>query len=115
MNSLKWSLVGLLVVAALIGNYQFSDQSMLIRIIAMLLVLGTAFFIALKTPHGKKLTRFATDSKSELRKVVWPSRKETIQTTIIVMVMVTIASVFLWGVDALLLQLVAWITGYGAV
>lgn len=115
MNSLKWFLVFSLLAAGVIGNYHFSDHSLVVRLLAFLLVGGLAFFLALKTDSGKKLSRFALESKTELRKVVWPSRKETGQMALIVIAMVAVVGVFLWGVDALLLRVVAWLTGYGAV
>ena len=47
----------------------------------------------------------------ELRKVVWPTRQETIQTTLIVVAMVVVAALILWGLDKVFFWLVAWLTG----
>jgi preprotein translocase subunit SecE len=115
MSSFKWFLVFTLIAAGVAGNYYYSDHSFLLRLVAFLLLGGAAGFLALQTDSGHKLSRFASGAKTELRKVVWPSRRETGQTTLIVIVMVSVVGVTLWGIDALLLRVIAWITGYGAV
>lgn len=114
MNSFKWTIVLALIVLGLFGNYHFSDQSLLVRVagvcVASLLALG----VALQTNNGKRFWRFAMDARIELRKVVWPNRQETVQTTMMVLGVVAIISLILWGVDAVLLRVIAWLTGYGA-
>jgi preprotein translocase subunit SecE len=114
MNSLKWAVVFALIGLGVAGNYHFSDQSLLIRIISLLALAAVAVVIALQTDKGKRFWRFALDSRNELRKVVWPNRQETVQTTVMVLGVVAIVGLILWGVDILLLKIVAWLTGYGA-
>jgi len=114
MDSLKWTVVFTLITVGIVGNYHYADQSTLVRIILLLVIACVAFFTAYKTSKGQRFWQFAMDAKAEVRKVVWPSRQETIQTTLIVLAIVTIVSLILWGVDAVLLKAVAFITGYGA-
>ena len=114
MNSLKWAFVIFLLALGVAGNYHFSEQSLLIRIVALLVMASLAFAIALQTDKGKRFWQFAVDSRGELRKVVWPTRHETLQTTAMVLGVVAIIGLILWGVDTLLLKIIAWIIGYGA-
>lgn len=114
MDSFKWAVVFALVGVGVIGNHQFADLSILIRVIALLLISALAIVIALQTNKGKNFWQFAQSARNELRKVVWPSRKETIQTTVMVLSIVAVVGLILWGVDASLLKLIALITGYGA-
>lgn len=114
VNSLKWAVVLVLILVGLIGNYQFSDQSLLVRLSAFGVLTILAIVVALNTDKGKLFWRFANDAKTELRKVVWPTRQETIQTTIMVLAIVGIVALILWGVDILLLKIIAKLTGYGA-
>lgn len=65
------------------------------------------------TSVGKQVFKFAQESKVELLKVVWPTRQETIQTTTIVIVMVTVTGFILWGVDSVMMWAIAKITHLG--
>lgn len=114
MNTLKWAVVIALIISGILGNYYYSDQSMLVRIIYALGVTLTAMMIALQTSHGKQFWCFVKDSKTELKRVVWPTRPETVQITMIVLIMVTVLGLVLWGVDSILLRAIGWLTGYRA-
>lgn len=114
MNSLKWAIVILLVALGIFGNYHFSEQSLLVRVVSLLVLAALAAVLALQTENGKRFWSFALEARAELRKVVWPTRQETIQTTALVLGVVAIVGLILWGVDIILLKIVAWLTGYGA-
>jgi len=114
MNSLKWTIVFLLVGLGILGNYHYSEQSTLVRVVALFLLAMTATWIAFQTNKGKQFWQFLLESRVELRKVVWPNRKETVQMTMMVLAVVAIVGTILWGIDIALLKMVAWITGYGA-
>lgn len=114
MNSFKWAIVLLLIALGVLGNYHFADQSLMLRVTGLCLTTILAIFIAFQTEKGKRLWRFAMDARNELRKVVWPSRQETVQTTVMVLGVVAIIGLILWGVDIVLLRVIAWLTGYGA-
>lgn len=76
-------------------------------LLAGLVVAGLVFF---KTPQGKRLAAFTKETKIELRKVVWPTRDETVKTTGMIMVAVVIVAIFLWIVDALFSWMVQLLT-----
>jgi preprotein translocase subunit SecE len=102
-DSLKWTAIILLAVAALWANYHFIEQPLSIRLIGWLVLVCVLLAIASLTAKGKQGWAFILDAKAEMLKVVWPTRKETIQTTIAVIAMVTIMSLILWAVDSFLL------------
>ncbi|MFZ2315007.1 MAG: preprotein translocase subunit SecE [Gammaproteobacteria bacterium] len=111
LDWLKWVVAFVLLTAALVGNYYFSDIAMPLRTLAWLGVLVVAGFVASTTQKGKWVVGFFRDSRAELRKVVWPTREETMQTTMIVAVMVIILSLILWGMDGILVWAIGWMTG----
>ena len=113
LDTIKLALAVLIVAAGIGGFYYFGEVSQLLRVLGLLVIIGIAVAIALTSEPGRTLWRFATDSRVELRKVVWPSRQETLQTTLIVIVVVLIMGVFLWLVDMLLLNIVKALTGQG--
>lgn len=102
--------MGVLSLLTIYANSYFSHQAIAIRLIGWIigaLVLVSLFFY---TTLGRRFLAFAQASRAELRKVVWPSREETVRTTLIVMAMVVVAGLFLWGIDTLLLWAVAFLT-----
>ncbi|TBR40853.1 preprotein translocase subunit SecE [Marinomonas agarivorans] len=101
-DMLKWGVVVMLVAAAVIGNDYFSGESLLYRLVAILVLAGVAGYVGLKTAKGRAFSALAKAAKAEIRRVVWPTRQETVQTTLIVLVVVLLMSLFLWGVDSLL-------------
>jgi preprotein translocase subunit SecE len=109
LDSVKWILVALLVAAAVVGNQYFAEFAWYYRAGAVVVALALAAFIALQTQKGRDTLEFAKEARTEIRKVVWPTRQETLQTTLIVAVFVVIIALFLWGVDALLVWLLGFI------
>ena len=83
-------------------NWQGQPVSLLLRVLGLLAIVGVAVAVALSSLSGKRLLGFMKDSRLEVRKMVWPTRAETLQTTLMVMLIVLILSIFLWGVDSLL-------------
>ncbi len=110
-DTLKLAAAGALILIALAAFYLFSNYSLLVRVIGLLIAVGAAVVIALKTEPGAETLEFLLSARSELRKVVWPTRAETTQTTLIVIAMVVIMGILLWLFDVLLLWLVRLITG----
>jgi preprotein translocase subunit SecE len=98
----KWAIVVLLVAVGVIGNNYYSAESLLYRLIAILVLAGVAGFIALQTVKGRSFFTLAKEAKTEIRRVVWPTRQETTQTTLIVLAVVVFMSLVLWGVDSFL-------------
>ena len=111
LDWLKWTIVAILVAAGLVGNHYYSDVPMAIRTLVWLAILALAGFVATLTQKGNQFVGFVKDSRAELRKVVWPTREETMQTTLVVGVMVIILALALWGVDGVLVSVIGWITG----
>ena len=110
-DTLKLAAAGALILIALVAFYLFANHSLLVRVIGLLIAAGAAVAIALKTEPGAETLEFLQGSRSELRKVVWPTRAETTQTTLIVIAMVVVMGVLLWLLDILLFWLVRLITG----
>src|SRR5690606_41882646 len=104
-DGLKWLLVGLLVVVGVVGNYMYSGESLLYRVIGLLVLAIIAAVVALQTVKGKKFSELLKEARVEIRKVVWPTRPELTQTTLIVVVFVLFVALILWGLDSL----VSWV------
>ncbi len=111
LDWLMWSFVLALIIAGLFANYYYNTQPWPLRLLGWLLLLVIAGFVAVQTRLGKSALEFARESRTELRKVYWPTRPETIQTTLIVAVMVVVLALVLWGVDSLLMWGIGWLTG----
>ena len=104
------------VAIALVGfvaYYYFGDASVALRSLGVLVALGLAVFVGLQSAQGQSLWRFIQAARTELRRVVWPTREETIQTTIAVLVFALIMGVFFWLLDLGLLYATSKITGQG--
>lgn len=110
-DSLKWVFVILLLGAAVVGNYIYGEESALIRAVGVVIAVAIAGLIALQTEKGRNALVFAKESRTEVRKVVWPTRQESIQTTMIVLLATLFMSLVLWGLDTALYALVNFITG----
>lgn len=102
MDRLYWLVVISLVVGGIFGNWYFQNESLLVRVIALLVVAAAAGFTLLQTERGKALWALGKDARAEVRRVVWPTRQVTIQTTMIVILMVMVVALILWGLDSLL-------------
>ncbi len=110
-DGLKWSLVALLVAGGVGGNIYFSSESLLYRVIALLVLALIAGYIAYGTVKGEAFFELLKGARTEIRKVVWPSRQESTQTTLIVVAFVVVAALILWGLDTLLGWLASMVIG----
>lgn len=90
------------IVAGVVGFYYFEEQSQLLRVLGVVAMVVVGFLLVATTTVGKNGLSFARDARTEVRKVVWPTRQETIQTTLAVLVMVLIVAIMLWLVDMFL-------------
>ena len=111
LDWLKWLLVFALVGTAVFGNWYFRDESLLYRALALVAVAGVATFIALTTSTGSATWNLLKEARAEIRRVVWPSRQETNQTTMIVLALVIFFALILWGLDSGLSWIVASVIG----
>ncbi len=111
MDALKWVLAFALLAAAVVGNSVYSDLSVVFRAAGVLVLVALAGVAAAMTVKGKQAVNFARESRMEVRKVVWPTRQETLQTTLIVLVVTVITALILWGIDGIMVRLVRLFTG----
>jgi preprotein translocase subunit SecE len=109
----KLALAAVVLFGAIGLYYQFPEASTLLRVVGVLVAALVAAGIAVTSAPGRALWAFASDARTEVRKVIWPTRQETIQTTLAVLVIVLIVSIFLWGVDKILFMIVSALTGQG--
>jgi len=99
LDTVKLVTALLVLIAGVVAFYYFEDESQLLRVIGMLALAVTAFFIVSTTDIGRRGLGFVRDAKVEVRKVVWPTRTETTQTTIAVLIMVFLVAIMLWLID----------------
>jgi len=102
-----------LLIGGIAGFYYFETHPDWQRWLGVLVVAALAVVIALQTHMGKSAAAFMRGSQIELRKVVWPTKPETTQTTLAILVVVLILGVLLWGLDSLLLIGTKFLTGQG--
>ncbi|GGL61851.1 protein translocase subunit SecE [Pseudomonas brenneri] len=107
----KWLAVVALVVVGVVGNQYYSASPVLYRVLVLLALAAVAVFIGLQTVKGKSFAVLVKEARTEIRKVVWPTRQETTQTTLIVVAVVLVMALLLWGLDSLLGWLVSLIVG----
>ena len=113
LDTFKLGLALLIIVAGLVCFYLFDDYSLLFRVIGLLVGVGISVAIALQTVKGKEIWGYFRDAQIEVRKVVWPTRQETRQTTLIVIVMVILVAIILWLLDMFLGWSIGLIMGRG--
>ena len=111
LNTIKWLVVVLLIAAAVGGNIYFDDQSLLYRVLGIVAVSLLAAFVAIQTTQGGNFWKLAKEARTEIRKVVWPTRQESTQTTLIVVLFVIVTAIILWGLDTLLGWLASLVIG----
>ena len=110
-DKIKLLLAALFAVSGVVGYYLLAEQAMVVRVLSVLAGLATAAAVVYLTAPGKAFAQYAAESRDEARKVVWPTRKETMQMTGVVILFVVIMAVFLWAVDGTLFWLVRHLMG----
>ena len=113
MDTVKLLLSVLVLMGGITGFYLLEGQPLWVRLLGLLGVIAVAVFIALMTELGRRFKGFFSATRVEVRKVVWPTRQETLQTTLVIFIAVLLTSLFLWGVDSILFVLVRYFTGHG--
>lgn len=112
-DKIKLLVAVLLIVAGVAGFYYYAEQALLYRVLGLLAVIGVAVIVALTTQLGTETVSFGRSAVMEMRKSVWPSRRETTQTTLLVLAMVILVGLMLWLFDMILLWAVKMLTGQG--
>ncbi len=104
LDILKLTIALLILISAVAAFYVYADESQLLRVIGLLAATGVSIAIALQTEKGRTLWAFIQDAQIEVRRVVWPTRQETLQTTAIVIIAVIVFAIILgildWGLGA---------------
>lgn len=111
MDAVKWVVACALLILAIVANTVYDDISVVLRATGAVVLIGFAGVIAAMTAKGKEAINFARESRMEVRKVVWPTRQETLQTTFIVLAVTVVAALILWGIDGIMVRLVRLFAG----
>ena len=112
-DSVKWALVAGALLGGVGAFHYYEDHSLLYRVIGLLIIVMVAAVMASQTEKGRIAWEFVRDARTEVRKVVWPTRRETLQTTGIVIVAVSLVALMLWMLDSFLGWLVRLLLGRG--
>ena len=99
MDKVKLVIAVLLVAAGVWGYYWLADQALVLRVLAVVAGVLAGAAVAWFSAPGRQFGLFAAESVTEVKKVVWPTRKETMQTTAAVFAFVVVMAVFLWVSD----------------
>jgi len=111
LDWLKWLLVAGLLSAGIYANAEFAMTSLLVRVLIGIVIAGVCLAVALQTSAGHSVWELAKEARVEIRRVVWPTRQETTQTTLIVVVMVILVALVLWLIDSGLSYIVSLTIG----
>ena len=111
IDRLRWLTAVALILVGIGGNWYFQSESLLLRVAALLAIIGLSILIIWNSKKGQEIVSLLRESRSEVRRVVWPTNQETNQTTLIVLVIVLIFSLILWGLDSLLGWIISSIIG----
>lgn len=109
MDVFKLVIAAAIVLVGLAGFYMYADQPLLYRVLGIVAAVIVAAVIAFTTERGRSLASFMQDARTEVRKMVWPTRAETLQTTLVVFVVVLILAIFLWIIDWILRGLIQYV------
>jgi preprotein translocase subunit SecE len=111
LDTVKWLIVAVLVAGGVYGNSYFAGESVLYRVVGLLVLALVAGWIAAQTSKGRAFIQLGLEARTEIRKVVWPTRQETTHTTMIVVVVVIVVAIILWGLDSTLSWLISLLIG----
>lgn len=106
-----WAAVFALIAIGVAGNSYYATESLLYRVIGLVVLAVIAGWLASRTAKGKAFIQLGVEARTEIRKVVWPTSQETAHTTMIVVVVVLIVAVILWALDSTLSWLIALVIG----
>ena len=112
-DTVKLLLSIVLLLAGIAGFYHFEAEGLIYRVLGLLAFVLMALGTVYTTNLGRSIVGFGRESRAEVRKVVWPTRQETIQTTLMVIVAVIVIGIFLWFIDMMLVSAVQYLTGRG--
>ena len=102
LDWLKWLIALSVLGGAIYANWYYGAESVLYRALGMLVAIAVTAFVAAQTSKGAATIELAIGARTELRKVVWPTKQERNQTTLIVVAVILLMSLILWGIDSFL-------------
>ena len=111
LDWLKWLVVFALIGGGVFANWYYQDQPLLYRVGALLVIAVVTFMIAVTTMRGRTVWTMIKEARGEIRRVVWPTRTETTQTTLVVLLLVFIFALILWLLDSGLSWIVSSLIG----
>ncbi|CUX97371.1 preprotein translocase subunit SecE [Candidatus Hoaglandella endobia] len=111
LEVIKWLVIAIMFIVVIIGNYFYRDYSLSLRALVVMLIIAIACSVAMMTNKCKFIVMFTREARTELRKVIWPTRQKTLNITLIVAAVTAIMSLILWGLDSILVHLVSFIIG----
>ena len=100
-NYIRWFLGIAIIGLAVYGNSYFAQEALLYRVLGVIIVSGLGLFVLSTTIEGRESLKIGLESRTEIRRVVWPTRTETTQTVLIVVVAIFVCALLLWGLDSL--------------
>jgi len=113
LDTVKLAAAVAILLGGIAGFYLLSSYPLAVRWVLVLASLGVGMVVALQSAQGRAFWQFVQGSRVELRKVVWPTRQETLQTTLIVFVAILALGIFFWILDWILGGVTAALTGKG--
>jgi preprotein translocase subunit SecE len=113
LDTVKLAAALVLLCGAVFAFYWYSDQSLLMRVLGLIAVAAVSTLIVSQTALGRSTWTFIGNTRTEVRKVVWPTRAETTQTALAVLFVVVLMGVMLWLLDMFLLMAIRLLTGQG--
>ena len=113
-DKVKLAVATLIVVAGVAGYYVLADQASWVRWLSVIGSLVLAGVVMAFSRYGSEFRHFVELARIELRKIVWPTRQETLQTTLVVFLFVAVAGAFFWALDLVLAWATKFLTGQGS-
>ncbi|QJC29172.1 preprotein translocase subunit SecE [Enterobacteriaceae endosymbiont of Plateumaris rustica] len=110
LEFIKWTISILLFIFIIIYDYLYQNIEFAVRIIIICPILILIIFTILSTNKGEKIFLFIRETRIETLKVIWPSYKETLQITLIIIIITLIMSIIIWGLDSILIFLISFLT-----
>ncbi len=111
LDTAKLVAAAAILVGGIVGFYLLGDLPLVVRWLMVFGALAAGIVVALQSAQGREFWQFVQGSRVELRKVVWPTRQETLQTTLVVVVAILVLGIFFWALDWILGSVTAALTG----
>lgn len=111
LDWMKWAVVIALCALIVVGNSLYSQESLFYRVAVGLAIAAIATVIAFQTVRGRQIWDLIIGARMEISRIVWPTREERNQTTLLVIAVVFVVALILWGLDSLFSKLISIVLG----